>query len=178
MSEKRQLATLWLNGCSGCHMSFLDMDERILEILDRFDLVYSPLVDVKEFPEDVDVALVEGSIGSEDDREKILVVRQRTKILASLGDCAVTGNIPSMRNLFSTEEVMERTYLENSTLQQQVPSEVVPRLLARDIPIHEVVTVDLFIPGCPPHADTIHTALTELAEGRIPDLTALTRFGA
>ena len=95
---KATLSTVWLDGCSGCHMSFLDMDERLLDVAARADLVYSPLVDVKEFPAMVDVTLVEGAVSSEDDLEKIRMVRAHTRILVSLGDCAVTANVPGMRN--------------------------------------------------------------------------------
>ena len=97
---KPTLATIWLDGCSGCHMSFLDMDERLLELAARVDLVYGCLVDAKEFPEGVDITLVEGAVSSEDDLRKIRQVRQRTRILVSLGDCAVTSNVPGMRNPF------------------------------------------------------------------------------
>ena len=95
---KANIATVWLDGCSGCHMSFLDMDGRLLDIAGRANLVYSPLVDTKEFPPDVDVTLVEGAVSSTDDLEKIKLVRSRTRILVSLGDCAVTSNVPGMRN--------------------------------------------------------------------------------
>ena len=96
--SKVRLATVWLDGCSGCHMSFLDMDERILEIAARVEVVYSPLVDLKEFPADVDVTIVEGGVSSEEDLHKIRMVRSRTKLLIALGDCAVTSNVPGMRN--------------------------------------------------------------------------------
>jgi NAD-reducing hydrogenase small subunit len=102
MSKKR-IATVWLDGCSGCHMSFLDMDERLVELFQQADLVYSPLVDLKEFPEEVDITLVEGAVSSEEDLHKIRMVRERTKILVAFGDCAVTGNVPSMRNPFGTQ---------------------------------------------------------------------------
>jgi NAD-reducing hydrogenase small subunit len=92
--SKARIATVWLDGCSGCHMSFLDMDERLLDIAASADLVYSPLVDAKEFPENVDVTLVEGAVSSEEDLHKIKHIRERTKILVSLGDCAVTANVP------------------------------------------------------------------------------------
>jgi len=97
--SKKRLATVWLDGCSGCHMSFLDIDERLLTLAESADLVYSPLVDAKVFPEGVDVTLVEGAVSSEEDLRKIKMVRQRTTILVSLGDCAVTANVPGMRNL-------------------------------------------------------------------------------
>ncbi|MGD0436813.1 MAG: NADP oxidoreductase, partial [Bryobacteraceae bacterium] len=97
-SAKPTLATVWLDGCSGCHMSFLDMDERLLDLAEKADLVYSPLVDRKDFPDRVDIALVEGAVSNEDDLVKIRKVRAHTRILVSLGDCAVTSNIPGMRN--------------------------------------------------------------------------------
>ncbi len=176
--NKTRLATAWLDGCSGCHMSFLDMDERLIELAGLVDLVYSPLVDTKEFPENVDVVLVEGAVSSEEDLEKIRKIRERTKILISLGDCAVTANVPSMRNQFPVEAVEHRAYIENAQLNQQVPRQVIPRLLPKARPVHEFVKVDVFVPGCPPSADTIHFLLTELLAGRMPDLTKKTRFGA
>src|SRR5512141_1194070 len=89
---KKKIATVWLDGCSGCHMSFLDIDERLVDLADKIDIVYSPLVDIKEFPPEVDVALVEGAVSSEDDLERIHNIRKHAKILVALGDCAVTGN--------------------------------------------------------------------------------------
>ena len=177
MSKKR-LATVWLDGCSGCHMSFLDIDERLIELGEKVDLVYSPLVDAKEFPVDVDVTIVEGAVSSEEDLHKIKLVRERTNILVSLGDCAITANVPGMRNPFTTKSVYARAYIENVTLEPGVPNQVVPRLLAYARPVHEVVHVDVFVPGCPPSADTIFFALTELLEGRNPELSSRTRFGA
>ena len=159
-------------------MSFLDMDERLLEIVKHVDLVYSPLVDTKEYPENVDVVLVEGAVSSEEDREKILKIRKRTKLLVCLGDCAVTSNVPGMRNRFKVEEVEHRAYIENAQNNQQIPREVIPRLLPHSRPVHEFVKVDVFIPGCPPEADTIFFVLTELVAGRMPDLTGKTHFGA
>jgi NAD-reducing hydrogenase small subunit len=176
--SKIKLATVWLDGCSGCHMSFLDLDERLLAIADKAELVYSPLVDVKEFPEDVDVTLVEGAVSSEEDLHKIRMIRERTKTLVSLGDCAVTANVPGMRNPFLTADVYNRAYIENVTLEPGVPTETVPPLLPYARPVHEIVPVDVFVPGCPPSADVIFLALSELLEGRTPNLSAKTRFGA
>ncbi|HVP64251.1 MAG TPA: NADP oxidoreductase [candidate division Zixibacteria bacterium] len=175
--SKIRLATVWLDGCSGCHMSLLDMDERLIAVADLADIVYSPLVDTKEFPENVDVTVVEGSVSSEDDLEKIHKIRKNSKIVVSLGDCAVTGNVPSMRDLFPMSEVMDRVYFENATLNKQVPTKNVPKLLPRVRPVHEVVKVDVFVPGCPPSADTIFNTILELVEGRAPEAAMATRFG-
>ncbi len=176
--SKPSLATVWLDGCSGCHMSFLDIDERILTLAERADLVYSPLVDTKIFPEEVDITLVEGAVSNEDDLHKIQIVRERTKTLVSLGDCAVTANVPAMRNPFFTKEVYDRAYRENVTFDPGTPNQVVPRLLPFARPVHEIVPVDVFVPGCPPSAEVIFYVLTELLEGRKPELSARTRFGA
>ena len=175
--SKLRMATVWLDGCSGCHMSFLDMDERLLAVADKIDLVYSPLVDAKVFPENVDLTLVEGAVSNEDDLHKLKIVRSRTRQLVALGDCAVTSNVPGMRNYFSRDEILRRAYLENASLNQSIPNEMIPRLLPKSRPVHEVVKVDLFIPGCPPHADALSAALAALLERRLPDAGNTLRFG-
>jgi NAD-reducing hydrogenase small subunit len=175
--EKPRIATLWLDGCSGCHMSLLDMDELLLEIAGKIELVYSPVVDAKEFPDNVDLTLVEGAIASDEDMEKITRVRSKTKMLVALGDCAVTGNVPAMRNNFVLEDVLTRGYVENATANQGAPTHEVPRLEPKVIPLHEWVTVDLFVPGCPPSADLIYFVLSEVLAGRVPDLAIRSRFG-
>ena len=176
--SKLRLATVWLDGCSGCHMSFLDMDERLLELADLVDVVYSPIVDAKEFPDSVDIALVEGAVASVDDEKKIRKIRAHSKMLIAIGDCAITGNVPAMRNPIGREAILDRAYFENATIQAQIPCVVVPELLKVVRPIHEFVKVDVFLPGCPPSADTFHTALTALITGAPLDIPALTRFGA
>jgi NAD-reducing hydrogenase small subunit len=95
-----------------------------------------------------------------------------------MGDCAITGNVPAMRNPIGPEAILERAYIENASAQQQIPSVIVPKLLRVVRPIHEFVKVDVFLPGCPPSADTFHAALTALVTGAPLDISALTRFGA
>jgi NAD-reducing hydrogenase small subunit len=157
-------------------MSLIDMDERLLDIFERADLVYGPLVDVKEFPENVDVCLVEGAVSSEEDLHKIMLVRARTKTLVAFGDCAVTSNVPGMRNPIGVGPLLNRAYLENVTLNPQIPTDVVPKLLPTSTPVHRVVKVDVFLPGCPPSADLIYTMLDDLLTGRVPDVAG-SRFG-
>jgi len=179
MSEsKASLATVWLDGCSGCHMSFLDIDERLLGLAEKINLVYSPLVDRKDFPENVDITLVEGAVSSEDDLDKIKKVRAHTRVLVSLGDCAVTSNVPSMRNPFGVSVILDRAYKETVTISHPPPASVIPKLLARVRPVHEVVKVDVFVPGCPPSADTIFKTLVDLLSGSVPETAKLSRFGA
>jgi len=176
-APKVKAATIWLDGCSGCHMSFLDMDERLVELLQRIDLLYSPLVDHKDFPEMVDVTLVEGAVSSHEDLEKIKKVRKHTKILVSLGDCAITANVPSMRNPFGVDAIMKHAYIDTAVTKDIIPNEVVPELFEFSRPVHNFVKVDLFLQGCPPPADAIYFLLTELLEGRMPDLTKVSRLG-
>jgi len=175
--KKSRLATLWLDGCSGCHMSILDIDEAIASIAQKADIVYGPLVDAQEFPEDVDVTLVEGAISSQDDYEKIKHVRENTRLLVALGDCAVTSNVPAMRNSIPVKKLLERIYIQGVDTKPRIPTDGVPPLLKRAIPLHEVVKVDLFVPGCPPPAAAIGYVLGELLEGRMPDLSAKVKFG-
>ncbi len=176
--SKLRLATAWLDGCSGCHMSFLDMDERLIELSELVDVVYSPIVDAKEFPDEVDIALVEGAVASVDDEVKIRKIRAHSKVLVAMGDCAVAGNVPSMRNPIGAGAILDRAYKENVTAQPQIPCVVVPKLLNVVRPVHQFVKVDVFLPGCPPSADTFYTVLTALIAGKPVDIPALTRFGA
>jgi NAD-reducing hydrogenase small subunit len=159
-------------------MSFLDMDERLIELSSQFDLVFSPLVDFKTFPEGVDIALVEGAISSVEDEHKIKIIRERTKMLIAMGDCAITTNVPGMRNSFGTKAILEHAYIETVERQPQIPTVSVPKLIEKVRPVHEVVPVDVYLPGCPPSADTFYAVLTDLLAGRTPDIASLTRFGA
>jgi len=175
--SKVKFATVWLDGCSGCHMSFLDTDEKLLELASKIEVVYSPLVDNKIFPKNVDVTLVEGAVSSDDDLKKIQSIRSKTRILIALGDCAITGNIPSMRNKFEVNAILRRAYVENATIGGKIPDVDLPTLLPEARPVHEVVKVDLYLPGCPPPADAIYYVLSELLANRTPNLEQRTRFG-
>ena len=141
MSEaaKITLATAWLDGCSGCHMSFLDLDERLIELAEKVDVVYSPIVDTKELPSGVDVGILEGAVSTEEDLHKARMFRERCKFLISLGDCAVSGNVPSMRNQFDLDEVINHAFIETVQAQPQRPTVGLPTLLETVIPIHPYV---------------------------------------
>ena len=177
---RARVATVWLGGCSGCHMSFLDLDERLLDLAPRIDLVFSPIADVKVFPEDVLLTLVEGAVCNEDHLEMARRVRARSRLVVAFGDCAVTGNVTAIRNaLGSALPVLERAYVDLADVNPGVPAcpGLVPRLLDRVLPLHQVVAVDAFLPGCPPHADLIHAVLLDVLEGRPPSLQGKLRYG-
>jgi NAD-reducing hydrogenase small subunit len=159
-------------------MSFLDLDELLIELAKKIQVVYSPIADVKTFPENVDVTLVEGAIGDEDQLELLKKAREQTKILISLGDCAVTGNVPALRNALedSDRAVLQRAYIENVDVNPQIPNDV-PKLLKKVRPLHEAVKIDYFIPGCPPPADIIGYVLTELLSGRTPNMEGRSKYG-
>jgi NAD-reducing hydrogenase small subunit len=175
--KKVRVATVWLDGCSGCHMSFLDADAAVIALAGKIDLVYGPLVDAQEFPEGVDVTLVEGAIGSLEDAHKIEKVRQRTNILVALGDCAVTGNVPSMRNAIPVNKLLQRVYVEGSDIGKQIPNDGVPVLMAQARPIQEFVKVDIHVPGCPPPAKVILGLINDLLEGKKPTANPKVKFG-
>ncbi|MEM8804848.1 MAG: oxidoreductase [Cyanobacteria bacterium P01_G01_bin.38] len=175
-----KLATVWLGGCSGCHMSFLDLDDWLLELARQVELVYSPLADVKIYPEGVDMALVEGAIANQDHLNIIRQVRARTKYLIAFGDCAVTGNVTALRNpLGRAEPVLNRAYLEADTQPQLPQSDLIPSLLDQVMSIHQWVSVDCYLPGCPPNATRIRAVLEPLLMGKEPALSGsdLIRFG-
>ena len=172
------VATAWLDGCSGCHMSLLDIDQRLLELARQVEIVYSPLVDAKSLPAQVDIGILEGSVSTDEDLHKARLFRERCRLLVSLGDCAVNGNVPAMRNLFDLAAVVDRSYRENVSTHPAIPARDVPALLPTVRPVHACVPVDVFVPGCPPHADAIWHVLSELIAGRRPDANQVTRFGA
>ena len=177
-TNKTRVATIWLSGCSGCHMSFLDQDEPLVDLAKKIRLVYSPIVDIKKFPENVDVTLIEGAVANEEQLELLKEARGKTRILISLGDCAVTGNVTALRNVFKDGDkaVLEMAYIDTSEVNPQIPTDV-PKLLQKVRPLHEVVKVDYFIPGCPPPADLINYVLTELLNGRVPNMEGRSKYG-
>jgi NAD-reducing hydrogenase small subunit len=167
---KKKLATVWLGGCSGCHMSLLDIDERLLEVAKLADIVKSPVVDGKEFPE-CDIALVEGALANAEHEEEIHVIRRKTKVLVAFGDCAVTGNVSALRNAIPKDVVLKRSYLEvPGTVGGLIPNQEIAPLIDRVRPLHEAVKVDYYLPGCPPSADLIFHVLFELLHDRAPVL--------
>ena len=172
--DRLRVATVWFGGCSGCHMSFLDLDEFLIDLADLVDIVYSPVVDMQG---------VSRERGCLPHRRRHLQrgqpraahkIRARTKVLVSFGDCAVTGNVPAMRNqlgLGNAESVLQRAYIEGAQSNPCVPSEpgIVPPLLDRVMPVHEVVPVEYFLPGCPPPADRIKAFMSQVLAGQDPE---------
>jgi NAD-reducing hydrogenase small subunit len=159
-------------------MSFLDQDEVLVDLASKVDLVYSPLVDVKDFPENVAVTLIEGAVANEEQLAMLRKARARSKVLVSLGDCAVTGNVTALRNAWgnSDQAILQRAYIETADLQPQIPTDV-PKLLPTTRPLHELVNVDYYIPGCPPSAGFINYVLTELLAGRRPQMDGKAKYG-
>lgn len=168
MSDRLRFATVWLGGCAGCHMSLLDVDEWLFELANRIDLVFSPLADHKIYPEHVDAVLVEGAVANHDNLELIRRVRANSKILISMGDCAVTGNVTALRNpLGGPEEILRPVYMQSNAINPQIPDDggIVPQLLDKVYPVHMIVPVDVYLPGCPPPAPRIRAMLEQLLAG-------------
>lgn len=172
VGRRPRLATVWLGGCSGCHMSFLDLDERLIDLAGKVDLVFSPIADIKVFPADVDVTLVEGAVTTVEHEHAAREIRRRSRFVIAFGDCATTGNVTAMRNRYSPDEILHRCYVELADGDPTVPSEftTIAKLLPQARPLHEFIRVDAWLHGCPPSADEIWFAVSALVEGRIPDL--------
>lgn len=172
--SKVKIATNWLDVCSGCHMSLLDIDERLVELLDKIEITSSPITDLKHPPEEgVDVGILTGAVSDDHQLKVANEMRERCKILIAIGDCAAINGIPGMRNTFPKEEVLRYGYIETkSTVDGEVPrSGELAKLFDRSMAIHEVVKVDVNLPGCPPSADSIYYVISELLAGRIPVLS-------
>jgi len=170
---KPKIASDWMCGCAGCHMSLLDMDERILQLVELAELRATPITDLKE-PDasGVDVGVLEGGINNTASEEVAHRMRERSKILVALGDCAVFGGVPALRNLCGTEAALRRAYVEAESNEEgsQIPNDPELATMTQTRAVHEVVPVDYNVPGCPPDADVIFHVLSELAQGRKPDL--------
>ncbi len=170
---KPKISSDWMAGCAGCHMSLLDIDERIIQVAELADIRATPITDLKE-PDvsGVDVGILEGGINNTANEEVAHKMRKRCKILVALGDCAVFGGVPAMRNFFTLEETLRRAYVETESTEpgSKIPDD--PELCKPTTvrAVHEVVPVDIFVPGCPPDADTIFYVLSELAQGRKPEM--------
>nr|WP_275434442.1 NADP oxidoreductase [Lichenicola cladoniae] len=170
---KPRLATCTLAGCFGCHMSLLDIDERILELADLVDLDRSPFDDKKAFDRPVDVGFIEGGCANEYNVRTLRDFRRHCRILVSVGACAINGGVPAMRNTIGLKECLEAVYLGGPTLEGggMIPNdEDLPLMLDRVYPSHEVVRIDYFLPGCPPSGEAIWEGLSALLTGREPAL--------
>jgi len=167
---KAKIATTAMTSCFGCHMSILDIDERILKLMELVEFDKSPINDIKSFTGPVDVGIIEGGVSNEENLEVVRAFRKHCRVLVSLGECAIEGNIPAMRNMVPLKECLEEAYLRGPTVENPsglIPCDPdIPMLMNRVYPVHEVVKVDLFIPGCPPSADTIWEILVALLAGK------------
>lgn len=175
MSEEKERVTVasdWLSGCAGCHMSFLDIDERLVALVQAVDLLATPVTDLKHPPvEGCTVGILEGAVSNSANEEVAITMRERCKVLVALGDCAVFGGVPSMRNAAGMKEALQRAYVDSeSTVDGQVPAHEDIAVMQEARPLDAVVPVDVYLPGCPPSADAIFYVLTELAAGRMPKL--------
>ena len=175
---KIRLATAWLGGCSGCHMSFLDLDERLIDLAKAAELVYSPIADAKEFPKKVDVTLVEGAVANVDHLELAEQIRERSKIVVSFGDCAVTGNVTSLRNRLQVDDLLTQVYQEGPGKAPRglEADRVMPALIPKVLPLHQVIPVEAYIPGCPPDPDRIWAAVSALLRGEPVQLDEEMRY--
>ena len=170
---KPKISSDWLAGCSGCHMSLLDIDERIVPVAELVDIRATPITDLKEPDESgVDVGILEGGVNNSANEEVAHRMRKRSKCLVALGDCAVFGGVPSMRNFFTLEESLRRAYVETESTDAEgkIPDDPELMVPTQVRALQEVVPVDIFVPGCPPDADVIFYVISELAQGRKPEL--------
>ncbi len=173
--SKPVVATTSLAGCFGCHMSLLDIDEKILELIDLVEFNKSPIDDIKKFTKKCDIGLIEGGCCNSENVHVLKDFRKNCNILISVGECAIMGGLPAMRNGIPIKECIEEAYLKGPTVQSNdekiVPNDPeLPILLDRVYPCHEVVKIDYFLPGCPPRADLIWESLVALIKGKEMDL--------
>ncbi|NOQ36228.1 MAG: NADP oxidoreductase [Methylococcaceae bacterium] len=169
MSEKIKVATTSLAGCFGCHMSFLDLDERLVTLADSVEFNRSPITDIKHCSP-CDIGLIEGGVCNAENVHVLREFRKNCKIVVAVGACAINGGLPAMRNAIPLEECLNEAYLDGIGVENpQIPNDPeLPLLLNQVHPIHEVVKIDYSLPGCPPSADVFWKFLTDLLEGREP----------
>lgn len=172
MAEKLKVATCSLAGCFGCHMSLLDIDERLLDLLELVEFDRSPIDDLKTISQPVDLGFIEGGVCNAENVHVLREFRKKCRILVAVGECGITGGIPSMRNSFTLKECLEESYIRGVGVEfAHVPNDPeLPLLLDRVRPLHHIVKIDYFVPGCPPSADALWHFLTELLAGRDPSL--------
>ncbi len=163
---KPKVATASLAGCFGCHMSLLDIDDRILKLVELIDFDKSPIDDIKSFTGPVEIGLIEGGCCNEENVHVLQDFRKHCGILISMGDCATMGGIPALRNTMPLQECLDEAYLNGPTVHNpsgKIPADPeIPLLLNKVFPLHEVVKIDYHLPGCPPPADTLWEALVAL----------------
>jgi NAD-reducing hydrogenase small subunit len=168
--RKLKVATASLSGCFGCHMSFLDIDERIIELNDLIEFDRSPFTDIKHCGP-CDIGLIEGSVCNSENVHVLREFRENCNILIAFGACAITGGLPSQRNHLDVGQCLKDVYCDRPNMGNQIPNDrELPLLLDKVRPINEIVRVDYFIPGCPPSGDAIWKFLTDLIAGHIPRL--------
>jgi NAD-reducing hydrogenase small subunit len=165
--SKIRIATTSLAGCFGCHMSFLDMDERLVALLEHVEFNRSPFTDIKHCGQ-CDIGLIEGGVCNAENVHVLREFRDNCKILIAVGACAINGGVPAMRNHFSLRECLEEVYVYGTGVENpQIPNDVeLPLLLDKVHPIHDVVRVDYYLPGCPPSADAFLKILGDLLAGK------------
>jgi NAD-reducing hydrogenase small subunit len=170
--NKMRVATCSLAGCFGCHMSLLDLDEKLLDVLEKIDLLRSPLNDISDL-QNCKIGLIEGALCNEDNVEVLKQFRENCEILVAVGACATTGGLPAMRNHYGLSACLKEAYLDATGLvNPAIPSDPeLPRLLNRVRPIQEVVQVDYFLPGCPPPPEAFLELIMAVYEGRQPNMT-------
>jgi len=167
--DKFIVATTSLAGCFGCHMSLLDIDTDLLDVLDIVEFNKSPLTDIKNFTKQCHVGLIEGGCASDENVEVLREFRKKCDILIAFGECAIMGGIPAMRNFVSLGECLEEAYLNGLTTElgtNKVPGhEDIPKILNNVYPCNEVVKIDYYIPGCPPNAQHIWKVVKSILLG-------------